>query len=82
MDFLDADRLAGKDLAEVDLFVAQTDAAAASDHDGFVVEGAPRLRVAVNSNAHARSARKRFCVVHQLRGFHFNGSPSLCALFI
>src|SRR5215470_13901272 len=31
--------LTGKNLAEVDLFVAQTDAAAAGDHDGFVVEG-------------------------------------------
>ena len=34
-----ANGLTGKNLAEVNLFVAQTDAAAARDHDGFVVEG-------------------------------------------
>ena len=39
MNFLDADSLSGEDLAEVDFFVAQTNAAAACDHDGFVVEG-------------------------------------------
>ena len=39
MDFLDADGLAGEDLAEIDFFVAQTNAAAACDHDGFVMEG-------------------------------------------
>jgi hypothetical protein len=42
--FLDADRLAGKDLAEVNLFVAETDAATASDHDGFVVKGIVDVR--------------------------------------
>jgi len=31
MNFFNADRLAGKDLAEVNLFVAQTDAAATGD---------------------------------------------------
>jgi hypothetical protein len=33
----DDDGLSGKDLAEIDLFFAQADAAAARDHDGFVV---------------------------------------------
>jgi len=33
------DGLTSKNLAEIDLFVPQTDAAAARDHDGFVVEG-------------------------------------------
>jgi hypothetical protein len=39
VNFLDADRLAGKDGAEVNLFVPQTDPAAMGDDDGFVVEG-------------------------------------------
>jgi hypothetical protein len=39
VDFFDADSLSGKDLAEIDFLVTQTDAAATSDHDGFVVEG-------------------------------------------
>jgi len=38
VNFLDADGLPGEDLAEIDLFVAQTNAAAAGDHDGFVVD--------------------------------------------
>jgi hypothetical protein len=37
--FFDANSLSGKDLAEIDFFLAQTDAAAAGDHDGFAVEG-------------------------------------------
>jgi len=36
--FFDAHRLSGKDLAEIDFLVAQTDATATRDHDGFVVE--------------------------------------------
>jgi hypothetical protein len=40
----DADGLSGKDLAEVDLFIPQTDATAARDHDGFVVEGIVDVR--------------------------------------
>ena len=36
--FFDADGLSGKDLAEVDFFLAQTDATTARDHDGLVVE--------------------------------------------
>jgi hypothetical protein len=39
MNFFDADRLASKDLAEVNLFVAHTDAAAAGDDDDLVVKG-------------------------------------------
>jgi hypothetical protein len=39
MNFLDADRLAGKDGAEVYFFVSQTDASAIGDHDDLVVEG-------------------------------------------
>ena len=31
--FFDADGLAGKDLAEIDFFLAETDAAATRDHD-------------------------------------------------
>jgi len=36
VDFFDADRLAGKDGAEVDFFTSQADAAAARDHDDLV----------------------------------------------
>ena len=38
MNFFNADRLAGKDLAEVDFLGAQTDSAATGYHDSFVVE--------------------------------------------
>ena len=38
MHFFDADGLAGEDRAEIDFFLAQTDAAAAGDHDDPVVE--------------------------------------------
>src|SRR5436853_2965085 len=38
VNLLDADGLSSKDLAEINFLVAQTDAATASDHDGFVVE--------------------------------------------
>jgi hypothetical protein len=44
MNFLDADRLAGEDGAEVDLFAAQTDASAMSNHNGLVVEGVVDIR--------------------------------------
>src|SRR5215468_4145557 len=44
VNLLDADGLSSKDLAEVDFFVAQTDAATAGDHDGFVVEGIVDVR--------------------------------------
>jgi len=44
VNFFDADSLAGKDRAEVDFFVAETDAAAAGDHDGLVVEGVVDVR--------------------------------------
>ena len=46
MDLLDADRLSRKDLAEIDLFIAQTDAATASDHNGFIEEGIVDIRQA------------------------------------
>ena len=39
MNLLDADRLAGKDGAEVNLFVTETDAATISDDHDSVVEG-------------------------------------------
>jgi hypothetical protein len=39
VNFLDADGLAGENCAEVNLFAAQTDAAATRDHDGLVVKG-------------------------------------------
>jgi hypothetical protein len=39
VNFFDADRLASKDRAEIDFFVAQTDAAAIGDDDDFIVEG-------------------------------------------
>jgi hypothetical protein len=45
VDFFDADRLAGKDLAEIDFF-AQTDAPATGDHDRFIVEGIVDVRQA------------------------------------
>ena len=44
MDFFDADGLTGEDLAEINFLAAQTDAAAAGDHDGFVVEGIVDVR--------------------------------------
>jgi hypothetical protein len=36
--FLDADGLAGEDLAEIDFLLAQTDSSATRNHDGLVVE--------------------------------------------
>jgi hypothetical protein len=39
VNFFNADRLAGKDLAEVDLFIAPTDAAAAGNDDDLVGKG-------------------------------------------
>jgi hypothetical protein len=39
VSFLDADDLTGKDHAEIDFSLAQTEAAAMGDHDDFVVEG-------------------------------------------
>ena len=39
MDFLDADGLAGKDGAEVNLFAPEADASAVGDDDDLVVEG-------------------------------------------
>ena len=39
MNFFDADRLAGKNLTEVDFLGAQTNSAATGYHDSFVVEG-------------------------------------------
>lgn len=39
MNFLDANGLASEDRAEVNFLLADTDVAATSDHDGFVVEG-------------------------------------------
>jgi len=39
MNFFDADCLAGKDLAEVNLFVAQTEAAATGDDNDFRERG-------------------------------------------
>ena len=39
MNFLNADSLAGEDRTEVDLFAAETDAAAIGDDDGLVVKG-------------------------------------------
>src|SRR5262249_43701433 len=44
VNLLDADGLSSKDLAEINFFVAQTDAATAGDHDGFVVEGIVDVR--------------------------------------
>jgi hypothetical protein len=44
VNLLDVDGLSGKDLAEVNCFVAQTNAATAGDHDGFVVEGIVDVR--------------------------------------
>jgi len=44
VNLLDADGLSSKDLAEINFFVAQTDAATAGDHDGFVVKGIVDVR--------------------------------------
>ena len=50
MDFFDAHGLAGEDRAEIDFLLAQTDAAATRDHDGFIVEGIVDVR---QSGVHA-----------------------------
>ena len=42
--FFDANGLTGKDRAEVNFFLPQTDAPATGDHDGFVVEGIVDVR--------------------------------------
>ncbi len=39
MNFFDADRLTGNDLAEIDFLLAQTDTPATGDHDRFILEG-------------------------------------------
>jgi hypothetical protein len=39
VNFLDADGLTGEHRAEIDFFLAQTDAAATGDHDGLIVQG-------------------------------------------
>jgi len=55
VNFFNADRLAGEELAEVNLFVAQTDSAAASaDHD-LVVKGIVDIG---QSLINARSCRR------------------------
>src|SRR3984957_15576828 len=46
VDFFDADRLAGKDLAEINFLATQTDAPASGDHDRFIVEGIVAVRQA------------------------------------
>src|SRR5687767_5711429 len=43
IDLLDADRLAGEDLAQVDLEAVEADAPACGDGDGLVVEGIVEL---------------------------------------
>ena len=45
--FLDADCLAGKDCAEVNLFATETDPAAISNDNDFVVEGIVDVRQAL-----------------------------------
>src|SRR5215510_15205894 len=44
--FFDADSLSGRDRAEVDFLLAQTDAPAVGDHNDFVVEGIVDIRQA------------------------------------
>jgi hypothetical protein len=44
VDFFDADGLTGEDRAEIDFFLAQTDAATTRDHDDLVVEGIVNVR--------------------------------------
>jgi hypothetical protein len=44
VNFFDADRLAGKDRAEVNFFVPQTDAFAIGDDNNFVVKGIIDIR--------------------------------------
>src|ERR1700724_3916685 len=46
VDFFDADRLAGKDLAEINFLATETDAPASGDHDSFIVEGIVDVRQA------------------------------------
>ena len=50
MHFFDAHGLTGEDRAEIDFFLAQTDAAATRDHDGFIVERIVEVR---QSGVHA-----------------------------
>ena len=61
VDFLDADGLAGEDLAEVNLFVPQTDASAVGDDD-LVMEG----KVDVGQSA-IRTSRR---LINLSRAFH------------
>ena len=50
-DFADADELAGKALAEVDLALADADATAARDADGAIVEGVLEAQAAPDRGA-------------------------------
>jgi hypothetical protein len=65
VDFFDAHGLAGEDRAEIDFFLAQTDAAATRDHDGFIVEGI----VNVSQAAQCRSWDYDFCLCPLHFGF-------------
>jgi hypothetical protein len=72
VNFLDADGLAGEDLAKINLFAAQTDAAATGDHNGFVVQGiidigqslveAGRGSIDLSGTLHAQSLVRTFLV--------------------
>jgi hypothetical protein len=48
--FLDADRLAGENGAEVDFFASQADAATVRDHDALVVEGIVDVRQSLTTS--------------------------------
>ena len=65
MDFFDAYGLSGKDLAEIDFLLAQTDTPATGDHDGFIVEGIVDVR---QSGVHALGR-----LVDLGRTFHVQG---------
>jgi hypothetical protein len=51
VNFLDADRLAGKDRAEVNLFATETDPAAIGDDNDLVMEGIINIRQALIGTA-------------------------------
>jgi hypothetical protein len=66
VDFFDAGRLAGKDLAEIDLFLAETDASATCDDERLVVERIVDIR---QSGVGTRRRAINLCGALHIQGF-------------
>ena len=77
LHFLDADRLAGKDLAEVNLFATEADAAAMRNDNRSVVEWVVDVRQSLirtrrsSQNAAPLGMKRKTCLRHYLE----NGKP-------